>query len=855
MGKGGGGKGKGDGCGKAGGKAPVAPALDLLNGYCEQKKIRPTFDWSETVIWHDREKGRQEPGWLCILYLPGIGEARGEGSSKKAAKSAAAKDCVDRMQAMGIRLTKSSDLKAGSAGPAWAIAGSASLLMGGGVGGARLPSGNVTGVLQGMPIEEAYDFQPQASRMIALLRRGQADEALAVAQAVQIPKVMKMKHLADCLTSIGVRTKDAAAQRFMRGILECGVVNFPNAASASYFCRFGTWAMREFIAEAVSCAEQARSVVPQTLERNGTCIREMTISGPDKGMAPNELKLVPSSGELPRGSSFFKGDWILVTTPHTNQVRVDEENGRSASYEAEILGRAWPAEGLNIKVVGEGQGVAQSLIGQTCRVDRAANHVTYVRQITALHKLTNDPGGLDWLSLVLMAAEEEDGFHKVADLCACPPPTGRCPPVASVLAKANESQCKALEAALSRRLTLVQGPPGAGKTSTAVLLMQLWTFAGRKPILATADSNIAVDNLCGGCVTAGLNVVRVGRKESGNPDLEQYTLFEKARASGKPGGDRNKWKAEKEILENADVVCCTCSGAEHPAMQGTMYANLLLDEAGQTTELGCMIPMLHLNDRGSVVLVGDHKQLPATVACLEADVEGLGTSLFERLTSFGVVPQLLDIQYRMHPAIAAFPSQQFYQGRLRSGTPGSARRAVTGISWPVMACPVAFLPVTGHERKEGSSWTNMGEVQAITELLNGVLAAGDVSPGNIGIITPYAAQARLLRNHLGIQNKSVQKQPEVSSVDGFQGREKPIIIFSCVRSNDQGSVGFLADERRLNVALTRAQRGLVVVGNPSTLENDKTWRSWLEFVRSNKLTLDLADVDVEEPAGRAVARP
>ncbi|CAK0814030.1 unnamed protein product [Prorocentrum cordatum] len=647
MGKGGGGKGKGDGCGKAGGKAPVAPALDLLNGYCEQKKIRPTFDWSETVIWHDREKGRQEPGWLCILYLPGIGEARGEGSSKKAAKSAAAKDCVDRMQAMGIRLTKSSDLKAGSAGPAWAIAGSASLLMGGGVGGARLPSGNVTGVLQGMPIEEAYDFQPQASRMIALLRRGQADEALAVAQAVQIPKVMKMKHLADCLTSIGVRTKDAAAQRFMRGILECGVVNFPNAASASYFCRFGTWAMREFIAEAVSCAEQARSVVPQTLERNGTCIREMTISGPDKGMAPNELKLVPSSGELPRGSSFFKGDWILVTTPHTNQVRVDEENGRSASYEAEAQ-----------------------------QVDRAANHVTYVRQITALHKLTNDPGGLDWLSLVLMAAEEEDGFHKVADLCACPPPTGRCPPVASVLAKANESQCKALEAALSRRLTLVQGPPGAGKTSTAVLLMQLWTFAGRKPILATADSNIAVDNLCGGCVTAGLNVVRVGRKESGNPDLEQYTLFEKARASGKPGGDRNKWKAEKEILENADVVCCTCSGAEHPAMQGTMYANLLLDEAGQTTELGCMIPMLHLNDRGSVVLVGDHKQLPATVACLEADVEGLGTSLFERLTSFGVVPQLLDILTVPHapchrglPFAAVLPGQAAV-GHPRLGSPG-----------------------------------------------------------------------------------------------------------------------------------------------------------------------------------------
>lgn len=274
-------------------------------------------------------------------------------------------------------------------------------------------------------------------------------------------------------------------------------------------------------------------------------------------------------------------------------------------------------------------------------------------------------------------------------------------------------------------------------------------------------------------------------------------------------------------------------------MQGQIFRNVLIDEAGQTTELATLVPLMHLHAQGSAVLVGDHRQLPATVACLEADVEGLGTSLFERLTSFGVPPMLLDMQYRMHPALAAFPSTQYYGGRLRSGVPGAKRPPVKGISWPVAECPIAFMPVAGAETLEGTSYLNLKEVAAINEVLGAVIKAGNVRGSDIGIITPYAAQARAIKAALGIQGgKPVPgvQQPEVSSVDGFQGREKELIFVSCVRANERGKVGFMGDPRRLNVMLTRAKRGLVVFGHFDTLGQDTPgWRPWLSWVQERGL--------------------
>ncbi|CAE7803058.1 Upf1, partial [Symbiodinium necroappetens] len=373
------------------------------------------------------------------------------------------------------------------------------------------------------------------------------------------------------------------------------------------------------------------------------------------------------------------------------------------------------------------------------------------------------------------------------------------------------------------------------------------TAARRGPVLCCADSNIAVDNLTAGCAKAGLRVVRIGRPEATRYDLEKFNLLEMvkdAKAQDPNAEDRGHFAHQRAILEDAEVVCSTCAGADHPVLQGKEFGCVLIDEAGQTTELAVLVPLMKMRSDGVVTLVGDHRQLPPTISNVDVDVEGLGTSLFERLSSHGVEPFMLDVQYRMHPAIAAFPAVASYNGKLRSGVSGAMRKAPQGIAWPLPEAPVTFLPVEGKEKSEGTSWFNETEVEAVEALLGSALAWNDIAPTEIGVITPYAAQARLIRRRLGCPPPGKRAAAgavgvalvEVSSVDGFQGREKDLIIVSTVRANTSGKVGFLGDPRRLNVTITRSRRGLVVVGHFDTLSADEhTWRPWLTWAQERGL--------------------
>ncbi|CAK9042672.1 unnamed protein product, partial [Durusdinium trenchii] len=168
-----------------------------------------------------------------------------------------------------------------------------------------------------------------------------------------------------------------------------------------------------------------------------------------------------------------------------------------------------------------------------------------------------------------------------------------------------------------------------------------------------------------------------------------------AKASDPNAEDRGHLAHQRAILEDAEVVCSTCAGADHPVLHGKDFGCILIDEAGQTTELAVLVPLMKMRKDGVVTLVGDHRQLPPTISNVEVDVEGLGTSLFERLSSHGVEPFMLDIQYRMHPAIASYPSVASYAGKLRSGVSGQQRKAPQGIAWPIPEAPVTFLPVEG----------------------------------------------------------------------------------------------------------------------------------------------------------------
>lgn len=734
---------------------------------------------------------------------------------------------------------------------------------------------------------QATDGQIEA--ICDLLRSNKVDQALQLIQKelgdVTKANSISVKQLGQLVNAVGLRTPQELALKFLDAVDALGLPKFPSYGAHAYFSRYARWALREFLSEAESAVEQATSTPAHILEKTGVCIPMMEAAPSEKG--PNYVMLSPCAGLLPAGHSFQRGDWLLVTFPPTATPGISITSRGDVSVEAEVVMiTAPPGQGILVRMVGElGRNAGEKFNKKTCRVDRVANHVTLGRQLNALVLLCSPvskeeeeeaangkkgkkgkgkgkeekrPTTPMWLKDVLLAVDNnlsgiEPGLSAVefqgAGISHHSPLVKEC----------NDSQSKALLAAGSRRLSLIQGPPGAGKTTTALLLVRGWTAARRGPVLCCADSNIAVDNLTAGCVKAGLKVVRIGRPEATRFDLEKYNLLEMVKDA--KAADHNDSQGhlahQRAILEEAEVVCSTCAGADHPVLQGKDFGCILIDEAGQTTELAVLVPLMKMRKDGVVTLVGDHRQLPPTISNVEVDVEGLGTSLFERSSSHGVEPFMLDIQYRMHPAIASYPSVASYGGRLRSGISGQKRRAPQGIAWPIPEAPVTFLPVEGKETSEGTSWLNETEVEALEALLQSALAWNDISPSEIGVITPYAAQARLIRRRLGCPAPG-KRAPEgavgvalveVSSVDGFQGREKDLILVSTVRANTSGKVGFLGDPRRLNVTITRSRRGLVVVGHFETLASDEfTWRPWLTWAQERGLVAGCEATNVEAAA-------
>ena len=299
-------------------------------------------------------------------------------------------------------------------------------------------------------------------------------------------------------------------------------------------------------------------------------------------------------------------------------------------------------------------------------------------------------------------------------------------------------------------------------------------------------------------------------------------------------------------LKNAQVVCCTYIGSGGDILDNTNFERVLVDEATQATEPAVLVPLTRACRQ--LVLVGDHCQLPPTVLSTRAEEEGLGVPLFSRMVACGVPPFMLDTQYRMHPGIAIFPSDLFYGGKLLNGVSPPERRPLNGFPWPREEFPVAFAPVPhGVEVDDGVSKMNEAEAAAACDAVSALLAGGQCTSSDIAVVTPYAAQVRLIRR---LTRKLVRGPPyvEVSSTDGFQGREKEAVIFSAVRSNDYGAVGFVSDWRRVNVSFTRARRALIVIGNDMTLRrgDPDTWMPWLAWADAHGINMDKPGV----PRGR-----
>jgi predicted DNA helicase len=240
--------------------------------------------------------------------------------------------------------------------------------------------------------------------------------------------------------------------------------------------------------------------------------------------------------------------------------------------------------------------------------------------------------------------------------------------------------------------------------------------------------------------------------------------------------------------------------------------------------------VIHRTER--LVLAGDHCQLPPTVLSIPAAEQGFAISLMERLVQhYGEkVTRQLAVQYRMHSHIMQFSSDVFYRGTL-AADPSVAEHRLLDL--PDMAAsdltdePLMFVDTAGASWDEelepdGESRRNPEEGKLVLKFADRLCAAG-LDPDSIAIIAPYAAQVRWLRENCR------HRQVEIDTVDGFQGREKEAVIISLVRSNSTGEIGFLGDTRRMNVALTRARRKLIVVGDSATLGGHPFYAQLLEY--------------------------
>ena len=768
------------------------------------------------------------------------------------------------------------------------------------------------------------DVDTARALLMGLVRACHLHEAFQVADYLKAKSLkLPLKHFTAIILAMSQRANPMDALDLLNALE--GSVAYQTKAIHNYHFHFAKLIVQEFLEEALQTLDRIANAPAFGLQENGLAAMDVVIHGGGKGGSLSlgvpalgeELKrglmkgdtvMLSRTGEAARtmggvggrGDGGFTGEMPTGPRgPQNVEMGAMPTGPRGDSTAAPVGGRGGRAGGgwradfefeaevssmhpnLSVKLIGCDAAQAASVRGGGWRVDKLANRTSFVRQLGALQDMmevrqgTSQKAGVDpAIRDVLVAGWDGNKADRdaVPDMCA---DEGRHASLNVIqrqkmidqamdlraMSHMNKSQTDALEAALFQRVTLIQGPPGTGKTHTAVALVQMWLRSRTCPILCTSDSNIAVDNLVDGLSRAGVRVARVGRPEAVRQDLMQYMV--ESIAGIEPGCTWSKdqqYQAINGVLRRAEVICATCAGAGSDILERFSFEACLIDEATQATEPATVVPLT--KGCRQIVLIGDQKQLPPTIISRDADAAGLGTSLFERMLARGIRAFMLKVQYRMHPAIANFPSKAFYKGELLSGTPPSARRAPMGFDWPVPAVPLAFVDVPeGAERSDGSSQTNPAEAQKIVNVVKKLVGGHDVLPCDIGIVTPYAAQVRaikrLLHGHQPNRRTRFDAPPapdsmealEVSTVDGFQGREKEVIVFTCTRANANGNVGFLADPRRVNVMLTRARRGLIVVGHHNTLRRDPTvWGPWLAWASENGLVCGVAATDADSAA-------
>ena len=422
----------------------------------------------------------------------------------------------------------------------------------------------------------------------------------------------------------------------------------------------------------------------------------------------------------------------------------------------------------------------------------------------------------------------------------------------------NASQQRAVNKTLCcRDVMVVHGPPGTGKTTT--LVEAVYETLRREPqVMVCAQSNAAVDWICGKLIDRGVPVLRVGnparvddkvlsatyeRQFEAHPDYPELWGVRKAirevaagrrrmsRADASALSNRLhnlrrravelEVKIQVEIFEGARVVASTLVGSDNAVLKGRRFTTLYIDEAGQALEAACWIA-IRKADR--VIFAGDHCQLPPTVKSVEAERAGLSRSLMESVVDkCRSAVELLTVQYRMNEAIMRFSSDWFYGGRLQAAEEVKCR-GILDFDSPVEWLDTSEMDFSEKYVSATGGRVNPDEGEFMLDSLEAYIKRiGEkrVEDENLdfAVISPYKAQVSWLRRNAKKRNvlRRLKGKIAINTIDGFQGQERDVVFISLVRSNDDGKIGFLSDLRRMNVAMTRARMKLVIIGSAATL--------------------------------------
>ncbi len=429
----------------------------------------------------------------------------------------------------------------------------------------------------------------------------------------------------------------------------------------------------------------------------------------------------------------------------------------------------------------------------------------------------------------------------------------------------NVSQQEAVNQVLwAKDVAVVHGPPGTGKTTTLVEAIYE-TLHRETQVLVCAQSNMAVDWISERLVDHGVPVLRIGnptrvndkmlsftyeRRFEAHPDYPELWALRKTirqlRENRKKGESLHQklarlreraaeleMRIHESLFAEARVVACTLVGSANKILVGKTFPTLFIDEAAQALEPACWIAIRRAH---RVILAGDHQQLPPTVKCYEAQREGLGVTLMERIAqNLPSVVSLLRVQYRMHEQIMQFSSQEFYDGTVEAH-PSVRHRSILDfdrpIQWVDSPSPEAFVGEThGRINKEEAQLT-LQTLEAYVEKIGRERYLEENL--DVGIISPYRMQAQYIRSLVKQSEtlRPLRRTITVQTVDGFQGQERDIILISLVRSNEHGQIGFLGDLRRMNVAMTRARMKLIIIGHQETLSHHPFYHRLKEYIDS-----------------------